>query len=106
MSGFLNYLDKFQNRIDSKIIPEKVVKKTIPVKVKQECKVPFKIKPKQVVKSKIVECRDRAMDILDGLPETPILSENINNGDNQMMPIHNEPPVNLNSVAGHASELL
>lgn len=75
---------------------------------------PFKIPPKKIVKNPIVEARNHALDILDGLPDAP--EENLipviteQNGINTMVINPNiqkpQPPQNLESVAGHASALL
>jgi hypothetical protein len=80
-----------------------VVKETV-----QPKKQTYKIPPKKVVTSPVVESRSRAVDILDGLPDTPVVSElseqvgqgNINTFTPQM------PQHNLETVSGHASALL
>jgi len=90
-------------------------------KVENENGVPkkqFKIKPKQFVKGvnpptpkkNVTESVNRAVNILDGLPDEvpesrePVLQEF--NGMNTGIPMPQTPPPNLDSVAGHASALL
>ena len=73
-------------------------------------KKPFKIPPKKVIRNPIVEAKLHAINILDGLPDTPeenripIMMEQ--NGINTMIPQPQPFQHNLDSVAGHASALL
>lgn len=68
-------------------------------------KKPYRIPPKKVNKSPVVETRSHAVNILDGLPDEPVVTEqnqsNINNNAQQ-----HKPQFNLSSVKGHASALL
>lgn len=74
-------------------------------KPKQKPKKPYRIIPKKVNKSPVVETRSHAVNILDGLPGEPVVTEqnqtNINNIVQQQ-----KPQFNLDSVKGHASALL
>lgn len=74
-------------------------------KPKQKSRKPYRIYPKKVNKSPVVETRSHAVDILDGLPDEPVVTEqnqtSINNIAQQQ-----KPQFNLDSVKGHASALL
>jgi hypothetical protein len=92
MSEFMEYLDNFELKTDR--VEEKVVKESAPVKKKVvkkvkkvvkkkpvvESKKPaYRIPKKKVVKNKVVESRNHAVDILDGWEGdrdwTPVISE-------------------------------
>ena len=152
MSGFLDYLDEFNEKNSKPVTQKKVVEEVVEPKKKSKVlslnvevrtpegaqlviekiqdwvakqegvapkKKPFRIPPKKVVKSPahiqeskdpVVKVRSHAMDILDGLPETPTENQipmaegSINTTMPQMQPQQVQP--NLDSVAGHASALL
>jgi len=142
MSGFLDYLDEFDNRKDRVVKEEtrqvessskrksKVLCLNVEVrspegadvvieklqswvsenfgeseKPKPKSKRPYRIPPKKVNKNPVVETRSHATNILDGLPDEPVVTEqnqsSINNIAHQQ-----KPQFNLDSVKGHASALL
>lgn len=78
-------------------------KKVIP----ESKKKPFRIKPKQVKTNTYTEARNHAVDILDGLPDEPVVSEQtLQNNINNLNQQPHKPQFNMKSVAGHASALL
>jgi hypothetical protein len=113
--GFFDYLDKYEEKLN-KIKPViKEVKKEIIVKkpvVKiEEKKQPFKILPKKVIKNPIVETHNRAVSILEGLPDAPsdeiVVVENVMNQSQQFIPQQTQQiPTEFKTVKSHAAALL
>lgn len=72
----------------------------------------YKIPPKKIVKNPIVETRSHAIDILDGLPEEPVVTVNSEliseqHSQSNINTIKTQPLQNtIETVAGHASALL
>ena len=101
MVEFLNYLDNFEEKLNN--LTKKIDKKINENKkiVKKQVKS-FKIKPKtvNVNKPKIIEYREHAVAILDGLPDEVVISEQQEIKNKQIIE-HNLP-----SVKGHATALL
>lgn len=94
-------LDVFEEAVD-KIIARRSGK----VEPKKE----FKIKPKKIIKDPIKETTNHALNILDGLPDTPSSLEVVvetNQSQQPVAPIPTQPQdFNLENVKGHASALL
>ena len=68
--------------------------------IEKEKKVTYKIPPKKIIKSPVLEARNHALAILEGLPDDEIINENHNNIGMK------QNNTNLESVTGHASALL
>jgi hypothetical protein len=112
--GFLNYLDNYEEKLQrvekpvvKKVIVKQPVKKVTEAKVVQKPKPAFQIQPKKIIKNPIVEAHKRAVDILDGLPETTITENVIQTQENTPNVNQQIPPSQIfKSVKSHASALL
>ena len=98
VEGAQKVIDKLQEWISKQEIKEHFELKETP-------KPTYKIPPKKVIKNPILEAKSRAVDILDGLPDENIITEDmfkstINNSKAPNNQQHNE------TVASHASALL
>lgn len=104
VEGAQKVIDKLQEWIS-----KQELKEHFEIKETQDKVVPkYKIPPKKVIKNPILESKSRAIDILNGLPESLneiVIAEAIHNPD-----INTSRPQSQQSqketVAGHASALL
>ena len=94
------------------VVIEKIqdwISKQQPIKENIEIKKPFRIPPKKEIVSPLLEVKNRAVDILDGLPEDDAININessIRNSINISKPEIYQEKQTFASVADHASALL
>jgi hypothetical protein len=107
--GFLDYLDQYEEKlkkVEKKEEPKKPVIKKITVKT-EEFKKPFKIPPKKVIKNPIQEAHNRAVSILDGMPEDEVIEENeILQQNDEYTNVVPQQPKEFKTVKSHAAALL
>lgn len=98
--GFLDYLDDYEKNINTKVNEEKTTKRRKkPGTVQKETveqkpkKKKYTIKKKRVITNPLVEARNHATEILDGMTDEVHVPEN-------------DSTLNMDNVADHASALL